>query len=121
MRIGVEMFGTQSASRHRGIGRYCRNFADALRGAGRRAGHEFVFYAVDGLPTDQIPEGPNAALRRLKPAPHLRYTVTRLVRENPDGLDVLILTNPLELNPGNDIPARPRDGGLRRWRRWSTT
>ncbi|MCA1686058.1 MAG: glycosyltransferase family 4 protein, partial [Planctomycetia bacterium] len=108
------MIGTQSASRNRGIGRYCRNFADALRARGEAGGHEFVFYAVDGLPTDQIPEGPNATLRRLKPDPHLRYTVNRLVHENPDGLDALVLTNPLELNPGYDIPARPPRGGVPR-------
>ena len=75
MRIGVEMIGTQSASRYRGIGRYCRNFADALRARGEAAGHEFVFYAVDGLPTDLIPDGPErdapAAQARPAPAVHL--------------------------------------------------
>lgn len=110
MRIGVEMIGTQSASRHRGIGRYCGNFAAALRARGEGAGHDFVFYAAGGLPTDMIPEGPNATLRRLKPDPHLRYTFSRLVLENPDGLDALVFTNPLELNPGNDVPARPPRG-----------
>jgi len=110
VRIGVEMIGTQSASRYRGIGRYCRNFAGALRARGEGAGHEFVFYAAGGLPTDMIPEGPNATLRRLRPDPHLRYTFGRLVWENPDGLDALVFTNPLELNPGNDIPARPPRG-----------
>ncbi len=110
MRIGVEMIGTQSAGRYRGIGRYCRNLAEALRALGEAAGHDLVFYVVSGLPTDMIPRGPNATLRNLKPDPHLRYTLGRLVRENPDGLDALLLTNPLELNPGNDIPARPPRG-----------
>ncbi len=111
MRIGVEMIGTQSASRYRGIGRYSRAFASSLRSRGESAGHEFVYYAVDGLPTDLIPTGASASLRTLKPDPHCRYTIARLVRENPDGLDALIFTNPLELNPGNDIPTRPpRDG-----------
>ena len=59
MRIGVEMFGTQTGGRDRGIGRYARNFALALH-VGMAEGHSFVFYAVDGLPTDRIPDGPNA-------------------------------------------------------------
>jgi glycosyltransferase involved in cell wall biosynthesis len=110
VRIGVEMVGTQSESRRRGIGRYCRNFAEALVSRGAGSGHEFVFYAVTGLPTDQVPVGPNAVLRGLRPDPHLRQAFTRLVSENRDGLDVLVVTNPLELNPGNDIPARPARG-----------
>ena len=55
---------------------------------------------MDGLPTDMIPEGPNATLRRVRPEPHLRYTFNRLVRENPDGLDALVLLNPLEMHLG---------------------
>jgi len=104
------MFGTQTDGRNRGIGRYCRNLAAALRSKGEARGHEFVFYAVDGLPTDFVPEGPNAVLRRLRPEPHLRDTLNRLVETNPDGLDVLVFVNPLEMNPGLDIPARRPEG-----------
>lgn len=106
MRIGVEMFGTQSGGRDRGIGRYAANLAKALLKRGAVSGHEFVFYAIKGLPTDRIPLGPNAVLKPLTPDPHIKYNLTRLVTHNPDGLDVLLFINPLEMNPGIDIPAR---------------
>jgi glycosyltransferase involved in cell wall biosynthesis len=109
VRIGVEMFGTQTGGRDRGIGRYARNLAAALRARGEAHGHAFVFYAVEGLPTDRIPEGPNALVRTLRPEPHLRYTLNRLVAANPDGLDALVFVNPLEMNPGLDMPARHAD------------
>ncbi len=105
MRIGVEMFGTQTGGRDRGIGRYARNLALALHARGRAEGHSFVFYAFDGLPTDRIPDGPNALTRALRPEPHLKDTFTRLVHENPDKLDALLFLNPLEMCPGLDIPA----------------
>ena len=110
MRIGLEMFGTQTGGRDRGIGRYARNLAAAIRVEGAAAGHDFVCYAVDGLPTGLIPEGPNVLLRRLRPEPHLRHTLSRLVNANPDGLDVLIFINPLEMNPGLDIPTHVSEG-----------
>ena len=50
------MFGTQSASRHRGIGRYSRNLVAAL--LARDPDNDYVLYCQDGLPTDQIPDGP---------------------------------------------------------------
>ena len=107
MRIGLEMVGTQSPSRARGIGRYCRNLASALLARGAAVGHEFVLYAVDCLPTDRLPTAPNAVLRPLTPSPHLREVFARVVHENPDGLDALVFLNPLEINPGNDVPIRP--------------
>ncbi|GAC1464106.1 MAG: hypothetical protein NVSMB9_02390 [Isosphaeraceae bacterium] len=110
MRIGLEMFGTQTEGRFRGIGRFGSNFAAALRTKGAEAGHDFVFYALDELPTDLIPEGPNALTRKVRPEPHLRYTLNRLACNNPDGLDALVFVNPLELNPGNDIPPRHSSG-----------
>lgn len=109
MRIGLEMFGTQTSSRRRGVGRYCRCLAAAL--LARSDEHDYVHYAVDGLPTDLIPSAPHSLLRTLRPTPHLRHTLDRLVRDNPDHLDALIFTNPLELNPGNDIPALPPQAG----------
>ncbi len=114
MRIGVEMFGTQTSGRDRGIGRYARNLAAALRTRGESHGHSFTFYAVDGLPTDRIPTGSNAETRQLRPEPHLKNTLTRLVHENPDRLDALLFINPLEMCPGLDIPARRPDGACPR-------
>lgn len=112
MRIGLEMFGTQTAGRGRGIGRYCRNLAAALVARGGAAGHELVFYAADapGLSTDLIPRAPNAALRLLRPEPDLGHALNRLATTNPDGLDALVFVNPLEMTPGTDIPARPASG-----------
>ena len=34
----------------------------------------------------------------------------RLTETNPDGLDVLLLLNPLEMAPGYDLPAKPLNG-----------
>jgi glycosyltransferase involved in cell wall biosynthesis len=113
MRIGLEMFGTQTASRCRGIGRYCRNLASALLAAGPRSGHEFVLYIDSTRPADPTLIGPHARLRRLEPEPALRDSLGRLVRENSDRLDVLVLLNPLELDPGTDIPSRPIAGALK--------
>ena len=56
LRIGIELFGTQSASRIRGIGRYSRNLVAAL--LARDPANEYVLYGWDGLPTDHIPRHP---------------------------------------------------------------
>jgi glycosyltransferase involved in cell wall biosynthesis len=107
LRIGLEMFGTQTASRHRGIGRYVRNLATALLARAPKLGHELILYAEDGPPTDLPPTVP---LKLVRPEPTLRDTVARLALANPDRLDLLVLLNPLELSPGFDIPARPARG-----------
>ncbi|HKM52065.1 MAG TPA: glycosyltransferase [Isosphaeraceae bacterium] len=113
VRIGIEMFGTQSASRHRGIGRYNRNLVATL--LARDPSNDYVLYAQDGLPTDHIPTAPNAVVRLLRPgsAPGettLAHAMERLTETNPDGLDVLLLLNPLEMAPGYDLPAKPLNG-----------
>lgn len=112
MRIGLEMFGGQTASRHRGIGRYVRNLAASLSALARHRGHDLVLYAQDGPSVDGIPTSADVPLRLLRPEPALREAVGRLVRENPDRLDALVLTNPLELTPGYDIPGRPAEQSL---------
>ena len=106
-RIGLEMFGTQTASRSRGIGRYVRNLATSLLGLAPEFGCEFILYAEDGPPTDLPPEFP---VRRLRPEPTLRDSIARLILTNPDRLDWLLFLNPLELTPGFDIPSRPSRG-----------
>ena len=113
LRIGMEMFGTQTSSRNRGIGRYSRNLAATL--LARDPANEYILYAQDGLPTDQIPAAPNAEVRLLRPDPArgettLAHAMERLTETNPDGLDVLLLLNPLELFPGYDLPAKPLNG-----------
>ncbi len=104
MRIGLEMFGTQTAGRHRGVGRYCRNLAAALA---RRPGHELILYADATLPLDTVPTLPDALLRLIRPEPTMRDALDRLARGSEDGLDALILANPLEMVPGHDPPGRP--------------
>ena len=69
----------------------------------------------DGLPTDQIPTAPNAVVRLLRPDPArgettLAHAMERLTATNPDGLDVLLLLNPLEMVPDYDLPAKPLNG-----------
>ena len=71
-----------------------------------------MLYAQDGLPTDHIPEAPNAVVRLLQPDPAagettLAHVMERLSQTNPHGLDVLLLLNPLELALGFDLPAKP--------------
>ncbi len=113
LRIGIEVFGTQTASRLRGIGRYSRDLLMALL-AGDPV-NEYILYGQAGLPDDQVPTAPNAETRMLRPGacgPTLAHAMERLVEENPDRLDILLLLNPLEMAPGYDLPARPL-GGLK--------
>ena len=113
MRIGIDVFGTQTVSGHRGIGRYSRNFVATL--LARDPTNEYVLYVPNGLPTDQIPKAPNAVVRLLRPdSAHgettLAQAMERLTETNPDGLEVLLLLNPLEMAPGYDLPAKPLNG-----------
>jgi glycosyltransferase involved in cell wall biosynthesis len=113
LRIGIELFGTQTVSRPRGIGRYSRSLAATM--LARNPGNDYVLYGCDGLPTDHIPTGPNATARLLRPdlvhgETTLAHVMERLTETNPDGLDALLLLNPLELALGFDIPAKPLYG-----------
>jgi hypothetical protein len=113
VRIGIEVFGTQTVSCHRGIGRYSRNLVATL--LARDPANNYVLYGQDGLPTDQIPAAPNTVVRLLRPDPArgettLAHAMERLTATNPDGLDELLLLNPLEMAPGYDLPAKPLNG-----------
>ena len=113
LRIGIELFETQTFSSHRGIGRYSRNLVTTL--LARDPANEYVLYGRDGLPTDQIPTAPNAIVRLLQPDPaagetSLTHAMERLTETNPDGLDVLLLLNPLEMASGYDLPAKSLNG-----------
>jgi glycosyltransferase involved in cell wall biosynthesis len=112
VRIGFDMLAVQSPHHgHRGIGRYSRHLVSAL--LARDDGHEYFFYAHASLPTGRIPEAPHAQLRRLGhdsdrlTAPQ---RVDRLARDNPDGLDVLVVLSPFELWSNYHPPARPANG-----------
>ena len=59
MRIGIDAVAVQSTwSQGRGIGRYARNLVSALLHEGHE--HTFILYAHDPLPTDTLPDAPNA-------------------------------------------------------------
>ncbi len=110
MRIGLEVFGLQSRSRHRGIGRYVKNLVAHL--LTQNPQDEFILYAQEDLPTELIPTGPNAIVKFLTPIAELGEStmldaLARQARANPDRLDVLGVLNPLEMCPSRNLPARP--------------
>jgi len=114
MKIGIDMLPVQSpGSRLRGVGRYARDLVLAML---RRGGHDFVLYAHEGFPSDQIPD--HQPIRTIAVDPDrgeatIRQAMDRLVGENPDGLDALLILNPFELCPGYDPPASRGSRGPR--------
>ena len=113
MRIAIEVFGTQSESRFRGVGRYTYEFVNALLELG--TGHEFLLYAQKGAPTDYIPGGGRAVVRWLEADPArgertLSDVFRRLLGTNADGLDMLLLCNPSELRFDYMPPSPPLNG-----------
>jgi glycosyltransferase involved in cell wall biosynthesis len=114
VRIGIDMLALQSpGSRGRGVGRFGRSLVGAL--LAREEAHEYVAYAHDGLPIDDIPSHDRVTLSLLKPEPAfgetaIRQAMERLARGNPHGLDTMVTLNPFELVPGYEPPARPLVG-----------
>src|SRR6185312_11090039 len=104
MRIGIDMLGAQSAGRTRGVGRYTRQLASHLLAVGGR--DDYVLYFHAGLPGAE-------AIRSLEPdgAGALEDSLRRLAAQNPDRLDLLLLSNPLENFHGYLPP--PPTGALR--------
>ncbi|HEX7447095.1 MAG TPA: glycosyltransferase [Pirellulales bacterium] len=96
MRIGIDMFGVQSPSRHRGIGRYTRHLVHTL--LTRHTEHEYVLYFYDGL--DGAGDGwpGRSTIRRLGrdcPRGTLRHSPQQLTKVD-DRLDALLLTCAVE-------------------------
>lgn len=113
MRIAIEVFGTQSESRFRGVGRYTHEFVNALLDLG--TGHEFLLYAQEGAPGDYIPGRGRVDVRWLRPDPAkgertLSDVYRRLLGTNADGIDMLLLTNPSELRFDYVPPSPPLNG-----------
>ncbi|WP_406696112.1 glycosyltransferase [Singulisphaera sp. Ch08] len=114
MRIGVDMLGVQSPHHgHRGIGRYGINLVSSL--LARDDGHEYVFYVYESLSDERIPEAEGATVRIIGQASEAEGgTVTqrmdRLVRTNPDGLDLLLVLSPFEPWDNYCPPAPPLNG-----------
>ncbi|HWE35892.1 MAG TPA: glycosyltransferase [Isosphaeraceae bacterium] len=110
MRIGIDTIALQGWDRRRGIGRYCAGLLDRLLPRDRSV--QYVLYTHEDLPTDLIPGGPNVRRRDLRRDPargerQLGQPIDRIARENPDGLDLLLLLSPFDQAPGYAPPARP--------------
>ncbi len=119
MRIGVEMLGEQSAGSHgggqpRGVGRYTLELIEALLKHG--SVRQLVLYYHVGMAHRQPPSSPRVTLRTLASNSLQRSkaeALDELVRINPDRLDTLLITSPLDLTPGFCPPRAPVDGGVR--------
>ena len=101
VRIGIDLLAAQSPHHgRRGIGRYARGLISALVARGERDADEYVLYRRPELmdPEIEIAEGAPVAWRdlpgngRAEAAPQ----GDRLVRENPDALDALLVASPFE-------------------------
>jgi glycosyltransferase involved in cell wall biosynthesis len=109
VRLGIDMLGVQSPeSRNRGIGRYARSLVESLVRLDPR--HEYVLYTHQRLPIGTFPEAPNATVRPLPAGPTAERSIDALARDNPDGLDGLLLTAPFELHDDYSPPAKPLNG-----------
>ena len=111
MLIGIDMLGVQSpGSRGRGIGRLSSSVVAQLLGLDPSV--HYVLYAHEGLPTDEFPTAPNATRVVLRREPErgetrLSHVMGRLARENPEGLDALLVLSPFELHEGYGTPPKP--------------
>lgn len=112
MRIGIDMLGVQSAGRTRGVGRYTRQLVSHLLAAA--APHEVVLYFYAGLPGGEENWPGRPAIRTMPAAEDggLAGSAAQLADENPDRLDALLLSCPLEHYRGY-LPPAPRGGRLR--------
>ncbi|AGA26574.1 glycosyltransferase [Singulisphaera acidiphila] len=114
MRIGVDMLGVQSPHHgHRGIGRYGINLVSSL--LARDDGHEFVFYVYESLSAERIPEAKGATVRIIGQTSEsdggtVTQRMDRLVRTNPDSLDLLLVLSPFEPWDNYCPPAPPLNG-----------
>ncbi len=113
MRIAIEVLGTQSESRFRGVGRYTHELVNALLDL--RTDHEFILHAQAGAPSDYIPGAGRAEVRWLEPEPargerNLSDIYRRLLGTNADRIDLLLLCNPSELRFDYLPPSPPLNG-----------
>ena len=113
MRIAIEVFGTQSESRLRGVGRCTHDFVEAL--VDLDSSHDLILYAQDGAPTEYLPSPGRAETRFLRPDPDrgervLSDALRRAIGMNEDRIDLLLLCNPLEIRFDYLIPTPPLNG-----------
>lgn len=100
------MLADQSAGRGRGTGRYTRGLLAELT---RDASHEFFLYYYAGLPRTALTDR-RFIVRNLSAGDSLHRAAQKLAQENPDRLDVLLLTCPLENFQGYLPPFPSRSG-----------
>ncbi|MEO6811720.1 MAG: glycosyltransferase, partial [Isosphaeraceae bacterium] len=109
MRIGIDALGMQSpSSRGRGIGRYARSLVSALVAADPSV--EYCLYAHHGLPIGDVAESTNLEVCWLPEAATRADAIDLVAAENPDALDLLLLTSPVALFDGYQAPAKPLNG-----------
>lgn len=111
MKIGIDMFGNQERNRGRGIGRYtCQLVKQLLT---RYPRHEYVLYYHEGLPGADDPWPARPALRTIR-RPASRDSLCSpsdyLTCENPDDLDVLILSCAFDCHHTHLPPPRTAGG-----------
>jgi glycosyltransferase involved in cell wall biosynthesis len=93
MKIGIDMFGTQANNRGRGVGRYTRQLVQQL--LSRFTRHEYVLYYHEGIPGSDDPWQGAPVIRhvpRPRPGADPQASVEHLTRDNPDQIDVLLLS-----------------------------
>jgi len=117
VRIGIDLLGAQSPHHgRRGIGRYSRDLASAMIARADLDGDEYVLYRRPSLgdvglenqvDTDRI------TFRDLHVAApgEAAASTDMLVRDDPDGLDALLVMSPFESWVGYLPPSRPDRGG----------
>jgi glycosyltransferase involved in cell wall biosynthesis len=115
MRVGLDLHAIQAPScRGRGIGRYAKSLLRAV--LAEAPSWEFVFYRYDDLELDWDPDldarvGQWVTLPR-DPVGRPDGTFQRVVQRNAEGLDWLVILNPLVERRGFAIP-EPVPGGPR--------
>ena len=113
MLIGIDMLGVQSVENgDRASGRLGLQLVEAL--LANDPLDRYVLYTHEGLPTGRIPSARNAlrvSLASITRGPsRLRPTIQRVLDQNPDGLDWLILLDPFEASYGGTPPEAPLNG-----------
>ena len=112
MLIGIDMLAVQaSEGGNHEAGRYGRQLVDTI--LARNSADRFILYTHDGLPTDQVGSSTRWITRKtfspiasVGPS-RLRPTIQRLLDQNPDGLDWLVLLDPFSPLYGGVPPDSP--------------
>ena len=113
MLIGIDMLGVQSVEAgERASGRLGLQLVKAL--LARDPVNRYVLYTHESLPTRKVPSARNALRVSLASAmigsSKLRPTIQRVLDQNPDGLDWLLLLDPFDASYGGTPPEAPLNG-----------